>query len=364
MAEPKVIEVLWPPAGLSEQGWRRRLEDLAADAELLVGRTVGLQQSAELALQCFGLLWPAMSVETIAASCRASALLGLPVLLSTAPADQCAEVHQRLDAIYAAAQADPAALVVELQPPLMQQVKPPDPRIGKKQRRAEPEPEPGDHQIELEPITQVVEADHPVELPQLAEWEPDDHPVELAESPDPVADDHPVEPEPPAPDPAPPAAVAAPAPAPEPAPAPPAPPTPAADVPAAWLLAADVGELLNISVVTVSRWRLDGRLGVEGIDWLRHGRTFAFAPGMIEQLMDQLAEQKQASTDRKRTRVGDQRPPGWMTCDEFAKAAGISGSKARELVRHGGIPAAMVLRIGRRSQWINPAAVELLQRTA
>ena len=146
---------------------------------------------------------------------------------------------------------------------------------------------------------------------------------------------------------------------------PPAPPAHAAEVPAAWLLAADVAELLGISQVTVSRWRLDGKLGAEGQAWLQSGQSFAFEPNQIELLMDELAARKQASTERRpRTRVSDQRPPGWLTCDEFARAAGCSGRKARELVRYGEIPAEMVFRIGRRSQWINPEAVELWRRSA
>ena len=118
-------------------------------------------------------------------------------------------------------------------------------------------------------------------------------------------------------------------------------------------------------MVTVSRWRLDGHLGAEGQAWLPSGRSYAFEPNQIELLMDHLAAKKKASTERTtRARVGDQRPPGWLTCDEFARAAGCSGRKARELVRYGEIPAEMVLRIGRRSQWINPEAVELLPRSA
>jgi len=321
MAEPKEITVSWPPLALGTAGWINRLNDLAADAELLVGRKqIGLQESAELALQCFGLLWPAMSVETIAGSCRASALLKMPVFLSSAPADQVQEVAERLDAIYAAAQADPAALVVELQPPMMQQVRPPDPRIGKKQRQrvhaAEPE-------------------DHPVEPQPLPEWEPDDHPVELADSPDPVAADHPVEPAPaPAEDPDDlPAAwmdCATPAPAPptpaadvpaealEPMlPLPPAPkrrlrplaerlarskPEPAAEPPPGWFTAADVAELLDVEPCSIARWRKAGRFGNEGTGWQQCGRGFYFDPDAVENIdktripsgLDQLVAEIQA----------------------------------------------------------------------
>jgi hypothetical protein len=333
MAEPKEITVSWPPLPLSEQGWRQRLDDLAGRAESLIGRKqIGLQDTAELAVELVGLLWPVLgSPETIAASCRASSAVGPPgLLMASTPFDQAAEIAARLDDIFAAAQADPAALVVELPAPMLQQVRPPDPRIGRKRQRPEPEPE--DQPVDPEPAP--APSEDPDELP--AAWRDCATPE-------------------PAPEPAPPAT----------AQEPPAPPAPAAEVPAGWLLAADVAELLGISQVTVSRWRLDGKLGAEGQAWLQSGQSFAFEPNQIELLMDELAARKQASTERRpRTRVSDQRPPGWLTCDEFARAAGCSGRKARELVRYGEIPAEMVFRIGRRSQWINPEAVELWRRSA
>lgn len=328
----KTISVIWPPLALNDAGWLQRLDELATQAEELVGKPVTLQQTAELGLQLIGLVWPALSPETIAASCRASALLGVPVVMSTAPADQVQEVAERLDAIYAAAQSDPSAALVELAAPMLQHVIPESKQPGRPKRVKT------DHPIEVvggvKPGGIIDSCSWQVSIKSSAQL--------LAKSPDPVMADHPVEP---------------PAPAPE--PEPPTPPAPAAEVPAEWLLAADVAELLNISVVTVSRWRLDGHLGAEGQAWLPSGRSYAFEPGMIELLMDQLAARKQVNSKRNRPRVGDQRPAGWLTCDEFAKAAGCSGSKARELVRYGEIPAEMVLRIGRRSQWIDPAAVEL-----
>ena len=39
MSEPSMISVSWPPLALGEAGWRRRLEDLAARAESLIGQT-------------------------------------------------------------------------------------------------------------------------------------------------------------------------------------------------------------------------------------------------------------------------------------------------------------------------------------
>ena len=46
------ITVPWPPLALGEDGWRRRLEDLAARAELLVSRPdwAGLRGLAGMAL--------------------------------------------------------------------------------------------------------------------------------------------------------------------------------------------------------------------------------------------------------------------------------------------------------------------------
>jgi hypothetical protein len=100
--------------------WRTRLEDLATAAEAMVGRPSKLQDQARLAMMFAGLMWPALSPEVIAGSCRASLLLGPPgVILSSAPADQVQEVADRLDAIWQAAQADPAAAVVEAAPPIL-----------------------------------------------------------------------------------------------------------------------------------------------------------------------------------------------------------------------------------------------------
>jgi hypothetical protein len=75
------ITVPWPPLALGEAGWRRRLEDLAGRAESLVGRYCTLQQTTKLALELVGLTWQAIGPETIAATCRASLLLGQPVIM-------------------------------------------------------------------------------------------------------------------------------------------------------------------------------------------------------------------------------------------------------------------------------------------
>ena len=345
-----MIEVAWPPLALNDTGWIERLNDLAAEAEQLVGRTVGLQRTAELGLQMVGLLWPGFSPETVAASCRASALLGVPILMSTAPADQVAEIAERLDSLYAAAQADPAAGLVELAPPLLQRVAPPGPRTGKKLRKAEPE----DHPAEPEPITHAALVDHPVELPELPEWEPEDHPPELAESPEPEPAPAPSE----DPDELP--AAWRDCATPEPAPEPPAPPTPAADT-TGWLLASETAELLGISPATLSRWRQENRLGDQGVAWVHVGRNYVFEPGRVEAVMDQLVSSKQAKTERVRFRISDQRPDGWMTPNQVGAAAGWPGTRVRELLRHGRIPAELVLCLGERSRWINPVVVEMLR---
>ena len=324
MPEPKVIEVPWPPLALNDTGWIERLNDLAAEAEQLVGKPVTLQRTAELGMQMAGLLWPGFSPETVAASCRASALLGVPVVMSAAPADQVQEVAERLDAIYAAAQADPSAGLVELPPPMLQEVKAPVLKRGRK--RLEPE----DHPVDPEPITQAVETDHPVELPEPPEWEPEDHPAELAESPDPEPAPAPSE-DPddlpaawrdcatPAPAPARPLrplaeriaprpAEPAPEPEPEPvalplaAPAPRRRPAPAPARPG-WFSAAEVGELLEVEPCTVARWRKEGRLGNEGTSWQQCGRGFYFCPDAVEDIdrtripsgLDQLVAEVQAS---------------------------------------------------------------------
>ena len=120
------ITVAWPPMPLGEPGWRTRLESLAEQAEALIGRKCSLSKTAGMALELVGLLWPVIGApETVAATCRASLLLGAPgVLMATAPADQVQEIAARLDAIWQQAQSDPAAGRVELPPPVMNEIKP------------------------------------------------------------------------------------------------------------------------------------------------------------------------------------------------------------------------------------------------
>jgi hypothetical protein len=299
------ISVLWPPAGLSETGWRNRVEDLAQRSEALIGkRQIRLQDSASLALEMIGLLWPAIGPETVAASCRASLVMGVPGILASSPFDQAAEIHSRLDDIYAAAQADPAAAVVE-RPSVMLQRIVPESHAGRPRRvRSQPqvsEPEPPDQALEDHPgdaelITQAVEADQPSELPEPPEREPEDHPVELepitqAEPedhpvapqylPEWVSEDHPAElPEPlhqaPADHPSEPELSAPPS-------------APATRVPPDWWSMADAAELLGVHKATVLRWRMVGRLGQQGRDWMRSGRSFAISPALLDRLLSEPA---------------------------------------------------------------------------
>jgi hypothetical protein len=110
------------------------MTDLAERAEALVGKPCGPQQQATLALHWFGLAWPVISPEVVAGSARASLLLGPPgVVMSSAPGDQCREIAERLDDLWAQAQADPAAAVVEVGPPMLE--------LPPRDRPPEPEPD-------------------------------------------------------------------------------------------------------------------------------------------------------------------------------------------------------------------------------
>ena len=286
------ISVLWPAVQLSETGWRQRVEDLAQRSEALIGRRqITLQQTAELGLEMIGLIWPAIGPETVAASCRASLAVGPPGLLMAASGgDQWAEIHQRLDDIFAAAQADPSVALVEMPSPLLQRVIP-ESHAGRPRRvRAQHQvDEPGlitesveadhpvelaeppdqvaaDHPVELEPITQAEPEDHPVAPQYLPEWVSEDHPAELPEPLHQAPADHPSEPE-----------------------LSPPPAAPATRVPPDWWSMVDAAELLGVHKATVLRWRMVGRLGQQGRDWMRSGRSFAISPALLDRLLSEPA---------------------------------------------------------------------------
>jgi hypothetical protein len=265
------------------------MADLAARAESLVGRYCTLQQSAELGLELVGLVWQAIgSPETVAATCRASLLVGYPgVVVGAAVVDQLDEIHSRLDDVWADAQANPAAAVVTLPPPLLQRVQEPQARPGRRKavdEPTEPEPEPTDH---LEPEPEPEPTPDPAPLPQRPVKPLRPASERMVRRPDPV--------ELPAPEPWPPMAE------PEPEALPVAiAPTPAP--PASWLSGNEVAELVGVSRGCVASWRRDGRLGVRNVDWVKYGRSTYFAPAAVEQLeagripagLDQLVAEVQA----------------------------------------------------------------------
>ncbi len=350
----ETISVYWPSGGtLSPEEWRQRLECLATRAEGLVGkRDVPVQQRAAMAMEFMGLCWPSLSPETIAGSARASLLLGDPVVMAAAPADQLAEIHESLDEIWAAARVDPAAAAVSIGPPLLERVR----ERGGRARRppaaaaaaaVEPAAEP-----ELEPAAEPPEpADDPDELP--AAWRQAPEPAPAPSPPKPLRDrslrmaarpEPPAQPDPdPDPDPEPLPSPAAPVPdvlepevleppegfssAPQLAlelgvqattigawavrnladddvfrhgrrvwfrhssvvgvyvprserPLKPAPPRPLP--PVGWFNTAEAAELLDVAPGTLGRWRMAGRLGVEGVGWCRVLGLFYYSPAGVE----------------------------------------------------------------------------------
>jgi hypothetical protein len=173
MNRPDSISVAWPPTGLGEPGWRTRLECLATRSEALIGKHCRLSDTAGLALELVGLLWPVLGApETVAATCRASLLVGAPgVVAASSAADQLAEVHSRLDEIWQAAQEDPAAGVVELHPPLLIEVKPvPYELAGKVKPEALVEPEPDELPAAWQPapLPVTIEPTAPAPTPEAA----------------------------------------------------------------------------------------------------------------------------------------------------------------------------------------------------
>ena len=157
------ITVEWPPMPLGEPGWRTRLECLATRAEALIGRNCSLPKTAGMALELVGLLWPVLgSAETVAATCRASLLVGAPgIVAASSAANQLAEVHERVAAIWEAAQNDPAAGRVELPPPVMNEIKPVPYELA-----AAVEPPAVIEEVEAQ-VDEVIE---PAVEPAAAEW--------------------------------------------------------------------------------------------------------------------------------------------------------------------------------------------------
>ncbi len=291
------ITVAWPAAPLGEAGWRSRLDDLATKAESLVGRDCGPQQAAELALELVGILWPVIGApETIAATCRASLLVGPPGIVAASPAgDQLAEVHSRLDEIWHQAQNSPAASVVQLPVPVLNDLCTPGaPRRG---RRPAPAPAGAEADADADELPEAWR-DCPEPLPVVITPAPARPLRPLAErtaprpAPAPAAEPHleVIEPEPAL------VPLAQPTPAPRRRPAP-------APAPPGWFTAGEAAELLEVEPCSVGRWRKEGRLGAEGTGWQQCGRSFYFSPEAVENIdrrripggLDQLVAEVQAS---------------------------------------------------------------------
>lgn len=237
----ETISVAWPAAPLSEPRWREQLTDLATKAESLVGQPCSLQDTATLALELVGLLWPVIGApETIAATCRASMLVGPPGIVAASPGgDQLAEVHARLDQVWLEAQQHPGAGVVSLPQPVLSEVTPiPKPRTPRKPKRAALEPSPADANGD-----ELTEA-----------WR------DCAE---------------------------------------PQPPAPSGPMPpGSWWPAAELGELVGLTRSSICRRRRAGDFGREGSGWRKFGGTHYFAPEVVGRLEIEKAANKKALRPR------------------------------------------------------------------
>lgn len=71
-------------------------------------------------------------------------------------------------------------------------------------------------------------------------------------------------------------------------PAPRRPASPPTPPPAGWWDAEEVATLVGRDSATVSRWRREGRMGAEGSGWQRCGRSYYYAPQVVEDLEQQI----------------------------------------------------------------------------
>jgi len=250
------ITIIWPTAALTPEAWRRRVEDLATQAESMIGKQCSLQDLAQLALSWAGLCWSGFSPEVIAGSARASLLLNQSVVMAAEPADQLAEISERLDAVWEAAQSDPSAAVVNVAPPFIEL--PPAEPVQRKRRKKEPDQD----ALKLEHEEPAADPE-PLPAPAPA---PRREPRVLRPASERMA------------------ARPAPAPEPEPLAVVPLEPEPSPPPPG-WLLAPEVAELLDTSEVTVGRWRSAGKFGADGEGWAKHGGRFHYSPDTVESLM-------------------------------------------------------------------------------
>jgi len=303
MAE-NTISVPWPVSPMGELQWRRAVESLAEAAEAQVGRKSTLQEQARLAMWFAGLMWPTLSAEVVAGSCRASLLLGAPgVVMSSAPADQVQEIAERLDQVWQQAQSDPAAAVASVAPPVLDL----PPSTG---QRGRPRPTVEQEQQELAPV-ELVELVEPDTLeqepptvvePDTLEQEQQDGEHLEPEHLEPTA----VKPRRPA----------------------------RVPIPPDWFTAADLAQLLEIGDSTLSRWRRAGRCGREGPDWLQSGRQFGYSPALAERLLQEQQQAQAAAAAREQPQVERLDPERWVTTEDLAARFGLSAAwiaRARRL---------------------------------
>lgn len=279
------------------------MEDLATEAEGMIGRPITLQQACRLSMNWAGLCWPAMSPEVIALSCRASLLPGVGppgVIVAEGLPDQIDEIRARLDGIFEAAKADPSALVVEAHPPMI--LRPPTEadkrRVGRPRKRpgalpleeAEPlQPPDPDELPDVWRLPEPLEQAEPVELPEpLEEPDPDELPAAWQQ---PEPDPQPLE-------------------VPEVAPPPPG-----------WFDQFELAQLLEVGTSTISRWRVQGRAGSEGADWCRLGKRFHYAPELAERLLQQAQD---AAASRARPTIEPADPLRWVGTERLAQLFGLS----------------------------------------
>jgi hypothetical protein len=309
MVDPTPDTTRQAPAPLDVTSWRRKLEQLAKDADLAGGQA-GLEQRQQLAERWFALCWLACSLSWISQSCRLSARLSEP-LLATPEALDLQVLHAynaRLSALKSVGAIGEAKVDLLAPPGTLPDDEPDAPE------QATPTPTPTPEPVEVEQVEQPA----PVRLQVKA---PPREPRKLRPAAERMAARPPApaaEPAPPAaaepdqdtapvpvgwgdpPDPVPPAPAPAPAPATVPGwggePVPvtePPPPAPAAapeqatwpEVPPNWLKAGEASEVLGITREQLHRKRLAGETGTVGVDWIQCGpKSFYFSPHLVEEL--------------------------------------------------------------------------------
>ncbi len=235
--------------------WAEELVQLAARAEALEQREepATLPELVALAEEAFRYLFLAMSPAVVARSCRLSARLHVPVL-SVPQLDQQVDltqqtrwrVHGQTHDVPAAAEPAPA-----LCPPELEELD--DVPAASPAPVAERQLRPRAERMAARPAAAPPAAPKRVEAPELPDHlTPTDPKPEPEAKPRPShARRHPASP------------------------------------PAGWFSAQDVADLIDVTPSSIAKWRAAGRMGTEGTGWLRCGKSFYYAPDVVEQLEQQ-----------------------------------------------------------------------------